>query len=75
MGIKINLYQIRERITMINPMILNGAARYAAAYKLAGFGSMALGGPVIFIAGAGAGFLANKIYKNIKERKSEDSKN
>ena len=60
---------------MINPILFTGAARYAAAYKLAGFGSMALGGPVIFIAGAGAGFLANKIYKNIKERKSEDSKN
>ena len=47
----------------MNPLLLTGAARYAAAYKLAGFGSMLLGGPVIFIAGTGVGILASKIYK------------
>ena len=50
---------------------LTGAAKYAVAYKAIGFGYMALGGPVLVVAGIGIGVVATALIIKNKNKQKE----
>ncbi len=53
-------------------MPIAGAAKYASIYKTVGFGSMALGGPVLLLAGVSIGILGTVIANNKKKQKKRN---